>query len=310
MLCFSAIKRGLLLSKHPSVVLVGVFVWFLFLLGASLFVGQHRPGHVHAAPTSPLSDLSIYGDSLASGWGNWSWNTNVNFNNTSPTYGGSTRSIAATYTQGWAGLSLRHDTHIDASLYQAIAFWVHGGSGADKQLRVQVEENDSDGPLSSVYDFTAPVSTWTPVTVTMAALGNPAQIKRINVQDRTGSAQGTFYIDELRLLAASSPSGGASAAVHIQAGGVVTPFSPYMLSSNLPAWLNPTRLADATFRARTAASGLKLLRLPGGSWSNRYGWLSCELGANQHGAEPCGDNWQSWAARPSHFIAFLQATNT
>jgi len=61
-------------------------------------------------------------------------------------------------------------------------------------------------------------------------------------------------------------------------------------------------------RARTKASGLRLLRLPGGGWSNTYGWLSCELGADQPGAQPCDENWETWAAKPSDFIAFLKAT--
>ncbi len=158
-----------------------------------------------------------------------------------------------------------------------------------------------------MYDFTATVGIWTPVTVTMSALGNPTWIKRINIQDRSGSVQGTFYIDDLYLVAAPPPSG-FPVAIHIQAGNVLTPFSPYLLSSNLPAWLGPLRLGNTTFRARTAASGLRLLRLPGGSWSNSYGWLSCEMGADQPGVASCP--WYSWAARPTHFINFLKATNT
>src|SRR5438067_1197955 len=47
-------------------------------------------------PTSPPSNssganqtASIYADSLASGWGNWSWNSNISFNVTNPVYQGS-----------------------------------------------------------------------------------------------------------------------------------------------------------------------------------------------------------------------------
>jgi alpha-N-arabinofuranosidase len=66
-----------------------------------------------------------------------------------------------------------------------------------------------------------------------------------------------------------------------------------MLGSNLPAWLENWRLISSTFQAHTKAAGLRLLRLPGGSWSNRYGWLSCELGADQPGFEPYAENWES-----------------
>jgi hypothetical protein len=294
--------------RHSQALFI-IFTWFLFLLSIFAYVSQERVTVVHAAPVSSLSDLIIYSDSLASGWSNWSWydTTIANFSNTSPTFNNSARSIAVTYASDWAGLSLRHDTHIDASLYQAIAFWVHGGTGSTKYLRVYIQEEDN-GSESSYYNFDAPAGMWTPITVTMAALGNPSRIKRINIQDGIGRPQGTVYIDDLRLLAAPPPAS-FPAAIHIQVGTVFTPFSPYLLGSNLPAWLGPSHLANATFRARTAASGLKWLRLPGGSWSNRYGWLSCERGEDRPGVEPCAEDWENWAAKPSDFIAFLKATN-
>jgi hypothetical protein len=291
---------------HPQALFI-IFTWFLFLLSASAYVSQERMTVVHAAPASSLPHLSIYSDALASGWSDWSWSANANFFNTSPTYNGSARSISVTYGSAWGGLSLRYDSHIDPSLYHAIVFWVHGGTGSNKQLQVYIEENDIGGPYSSMYNFTATVGVWTPITVTMAALGNPSQIKRINIQHAGGATPATVYVDDLYLLAAPPPAG-FPAAIHIQAGSVLTPFSPYLLSSNLPAWLGPSHLGNTTFRARTTAAGLKLLRLPGGSWSNSYGWLSCELGANQTGVASCP--WASWAARPTHFINFLKATNT
>jgi hypothetical protein len=292
--------------KRSRIAALFVSGWLLLLLGVSAYICQERPSLIHAAPASSLPHLSIYSDALASGWSDWSWGTSRNFFNTSPTYNSSARSIAVTYTSSWGGLSLRYDSPIDPSLYQAIVFWVHGGTGSNKQLRVYIEENDIGGPYSSMYNFTATVGVWTPITVTMAALGNPSQIKRINIQHAGGATPATVYIDDLRLLAAPPPAG-LPAAIHIQAGSVVTPFSPYLLSSNLPAWLGPSRLGNTTFRARTTAAGLKLLRLPGGSWSNSYGWLSCETGADQPGVAPCP--W-FWAARPTHFINFLKATNT
>lgn len=48
---------------------------------------------------------------------------------------------------------------------------------------------------------------WTPYTVTLAALGSPAAIARLNLQDTTGAAQPAFYIDNIRLVSAGgSPS--------------------------------------------------------------------------------------------------------
>ncbi|MCP4423959.1 MAG: alpha-L-arabinofuranosidase, partial [Chloroflexi bacterium] len=78
-----------------------------------------------------------------------------------------------------------------------------------------------------------------------------------------------------------------------------------ILGSNLPAWVNPTRTENATFRARTAATGITMTRIPGGSWSNAYDWLACERnGAGIDGNAVC---WWTWAARPTDFINFIRS---
>ncbi len=73
-----------------------------------------------------------------------------------------------------------------------------------------------------------------------------------------------------------------------------------LLGTNVAAWLGPDGLADPEFRALTAASGTTLLRLPGGSWSNFYDWLGCEMGDT----ETC---FWPWAAKPSDFLEFVEA---
>ncbi|HEU5089194.1 MAG TPA: hypothetical protein VFT99_17175, partial [Roseiflexaceae bacterium] len=64
----------------------------------------------------------------------------------------------------------------------------------------------------------------------------------------------------------------------IHADGVATPIDTRLFGTNVPAWINPQRLANPAFQARTRALGTKLLRMPGGSWSNYYDWLGCETG--------------------------------
>ena len=81
----------------------------------------------------------------------------------------------------------------------------------------------------------------------------------------------------------------------------------WFIGSNTPAWI-ADRLHDEKLRARASAAGLGSMRIPGGAWSDYYGWLSCELRADQPGAEPCGQAWAAWVARPTDFIDFLRAT--
>lgn len=146
------------------------------------------------------------------------------------------------------------------------------------------------------------------VNLLTVASGAVAALVLVCCVSRSGTAQPTFSVDNIRLTGRGDGSGALTATITIQASGPITPVSPRLRASNLPAWLGATRFGDATFRARTTASGLTLLRMPGGSWSNDYGWLSCELGQNAPGRLACGDNWLPWAARPRDFIAFLAAT--
>jgi hypothetical protein len=107
------------------------------------------------------------------------------------------RAIGVTY-QGWGGLSLRKGTAQGTSGHTALKFWVHGGTGAAKSLRVYTQAADGGGESPSVV-VSAPASTWTEVTVPLAALGNPASIKRLNIQENSGAPQPAMTFDEIRL---------------------------------------------------------------------------------------------------------------
>jgi hypothetical protein len=108
----------------------------------------------------------------------------------------------------------------------------------------------------------------------------------------------------LALLAACSSgsdgSGASNARIVVHTDRVVGAFDRRLLGTNVPAWLLPELVADDGFRDLTMASGTTLLRLPGGSWSNQYDWLGCEL----RDPERCA----TWAMRPSDFLGLLKAT--
>ncbi len=117
-------------------------------------------------------------------------------------------------------------------------------------------------------------------------------------------------LQPLGVQAAPAAPQATNVSVTIQTDGAPSLVDPRMLGTNLAAWMDPTAMSNATFRARTIASGVTVVRMPGGSWSNAYGWLSCEKRATQSGALACGPGWESWAARPTDFINFLKATGT
>ncbi|MCL4395713.1 MAG: hypothetical protein M1482_13080, partial [Chloroflexi bacterium] len=101
----------------------GAVACFLAMLAALSF---SQPQRANAA-----SDLTVYGGALASGWSDWSWDTTVNFNNTSPVTVDS-KSIAATFTAAWGGLYLHSSGALSGGDYNAVRFWIHGAAGGQQ----------------------------------------------------------------------------------------------------------------------------------------------------------------------------------
>jgi len=283
-------------------------------VGASLFavavllVSALSPftAKLMAAPMrAGAADLIVYGDSLASGWQDWSWSDANNLANASPVHAG-TASIAVSFNGAWGALSLRAPAAVSTSGYTAVTFWVHGGSSGTRSLIANIYQTDA-GSMSTNVAFSAPAGVWTPITLTISALGNPTAIARINIQDNSGTVQPTFYVDDMRLAGTAVPLP-VDGTIRINTSGAPITVDSRMRGSNLPAWLGASRFADPVFRARTVASGLTLLRMPGGSYSDSYGWLSCEMGANQTNAQPCGSGWETWVSKPTDFLNFIKAT--
>ncbi len=144
------------------------------------------------------SGVSIFDDAVATGWEDWSWDSTVSLNATAPVHSGAT-AIAVTYNKAEAGFSLRAPAPINTAGYRAISFWAYGGGGGNTLLLYTQAEDV--GQISSIQkSITIPAGRWTQVTVPLRELGNPAQIKRVNIQEKAGGAQATFYLDEMQLV--------------------------------------------------------------------------------------------------------------
>ncbi|MCP4427807.1 MAG: alpha-L-arabinofuranosidase, partial [Chloroflexi bacterium] len=99
-----------------------------------------------------------------------------------------------------------------------------------------------------------------------------------------------------------------SADIHIDRSAEAAPIDNRILGTNLPAWLGDDRTENETFIARAAASGVTVVRIPGGSWSNGYDWLACETGLDIEGAESCWS--RPGGLRPTDFINFIKTADT
>ncbi len=143
----------------------------------------------------PNSTTVVYGDALASGWTDRSWNTTRNLRSLSPVQSGSA-ALAANFIAPWSGLSLESNTPVNTDDVKAISFWLHGGpQGIDASFNTE-----TDTGLSSRYlRVQAPANVWTFIKLTKEQLANPPLIHRIILKDTSGRPQGQFSVDQLQL---------------------------------------------------------------------------------------------------------------
>jgi Cellulase (glycosyl hydrolase family 5) len=145
----------------------------------------------------PPTPIRIYMEVLAADWSDWSWGTAVNFSHVGQAFAG-TKSIRATSSAAWSGVSLRKGTALSTARYTKLRFYVY--SGAETRPFNVFTQSTDDGPASPPHSFATASNVWTQVSVDLSEFGNPALIKRINIQSMTDAAIGDFWIDNIELL--------------------------------------------------------------------------------------------------------------
>lgn len=200
-------------------------------------------------------DLTVYADSLASQWADWSWDTGVDLSNGSPVHAG-TDAIAVTYNAGWAALYLHTNAAVDLSGYQALRFWIHGGAAGNQQILIV-----ANGSTQNTSAVTAQANTWNQVTVPFSALGSPSSLSDIYWQNNTSAAQGVFYLDDIVLVAGGgtppAPGTAPQLSVNVSAGRHAISDDIYGMN-----------FADEALAADVRLS----VRRFGGNSTTRYNW--------------------------------------
>jgi hypothetical protein len=169
------------------------------------------PLHMFAFTVSPLT---IYGDTLASGWSNWSYESSTNLANTTPVYSGS-HSIAWTPNAGWATLYLRAGSSINLSDYSALTFAVQA-SQANQRIGVALTNSSNRAVTTLVklskYGGPPPVGAWAVYTIPISALApTTSQANGVMLQNWSSYAAPTMYVDSIQLLPAGTPAPTATA---------------------------------------------------------------------------------------------------
>ena len=220
---------------------------------------------VLARPVCAQSDQVIYSDSLQNGWQDWGWAPH-SYSNSSPTHAG-TASVSVTM-DAWQGLFLHHSP-FDTTPYNSLTFWVHGGQSGGQRLQVQALL--SGRPQQAVWLPPLAANTWQQITIPLESLGvaGAYDMDGFWIQDRSGTAQPTFYVDDITLTAgAAAPVTNAPVKVQVDVAANRHPISPLVYGHNY---------------AGSSASDLNCpLNRIGGNNMSRYNW---RLNADNRGAD-------------------------
>lgn len=241
-------------------------------------------------PARGQANQGIYTETLMNGWQNWSWAA-VNFAATAAAHGG-TQSVSID-AGAYQALYLHHAA-FDTSLYQSLNFWIHGGSGGGQRLQVQVLLNGAAQTAVSLPPL--PANTWQQITLTLASLGAAGKpnMDGFWIQDRSGTAQPVFYVDDMQLIAEPAP---ATVHLTVNAAQTVRTVDARQFGINAAVW-------DAGFDTANTISLLaemnnQALRFPGGSLSDEYHWATNTTGSN---------TW-TWATSFDKFAHVATATS-
>jgi len=244
-----------------------VLKFFGFVLaGLLLFLVIWFVWSVPVTPVHAAADVTVYADSLASGWANWSWGAAVNLSNASPVHAGSASTAVTINSTEWGGLYLHTDAALEGSNYTGVRFWIHGGVSGGQQIEFKIIDG-GNGNWNPSVSLSPATNTWTQVTVQLSQVSNPSSIGGLVWQDATGGSQPTFYVDDIVLLGYNGPTPvpsptsppGQGPILSVDAAADVHAISPYIYGMNFA----DEDLADEL--------GLPVNRR-GGNSTTRYNW--------------------------------------
>jgi hypothetical protein len=264
----NAVAGGVATSPALTNLPVGTDIITAVYSGGNYPAATNSFYEVVSAPTGPgiaQANLPLYTDKLVNGFQNWSWAT-VNVQSPTLAHSGN-YSIAVTDGGNQALFFGRAD--FNTTPYAAFGFWVNGGSVGGQRMQVfglldgATQSGVAVGPLTP--------NTWQLVTVPLSALGlsNQPNCSGFWIQGSSGSAQPTFYVDDVQLIAAAPPR-----LVHlgVNTAQVLHPVDMRQFGVNTATW--DGSLGDSQTLPMLQQAGYMTLRWPGGSTSDLYDWTT------------------------------------
>jgi peptidoglycan/xylan/chitin deacetylase (PgdA/CDA1 family) len=153
--------------------------------------------------TDPTGYSVVHEDALGNGFQDWSWATR-NMDERGVVHSGvSSISFEPDYL---GGLQFhRHHEALDASLYQSITLWVHGGTTGGQHISLSFKDSSyaliGSVRLDTVLGHPIQAGVWQQVTIPLSSVNlSTGFIEEIFIEDASSMDQGTVYLDEILLI--------------------------------------------------------------------------------------------------------------
>ena len=254
-------RRSVELFFLAMVLGIGTMLW---TLGAAF--GQSDAQLSEPNNLEPIYSDTVAGRVLLNGWQNWSYDTDLTYDDQLHVRAGSP-SIGVTIKKTGGAFYL-HRQAFDARLYSALTFWVNGGpaGGQHLQIRPLLSGTAQSGvPLPPLM-----ANKWTPITLPLSSLAvaDKRNLDGFWVQRLDGPEKqpATFYISELSLTQARPPD---SVMIHVDPS-LGPQVDDRLFGLNTAFW--DSRLASQATEATLADLNVRALRFPGGSAADEFHW--------------------------------------
>ncbi len=164
-----------------------------------------------ATPTPPPNTpghLVIYDNHLVPGWGDASWNSTVNYANTSQSHS-TPDSVSLTITAAWGAFYPFTSTPLDTTPFSNLQFWARATQVNQTYDVALISPTNQVIKLVPMVDYggVPPTSGWQLYRIPLADLnGTAIPIGGFIIQDATGGAQPPLYLDDIAFDNGANPT--------------------------------------------------------------------------------------------------------
>jgi len=195
-------------KKLPTIAIfvAGVVLVFVLILTRNFF-------KTNAAQADTTQNLVVYADQLSGQLANWSWGSSVNLSNTSPVFSGS-NSISFT-PSAWGGLYIHANTPITPASYTSLQFAMQTSDSPNNFSLLFYDGNNQVAKTAKLSQYPGTSQNgWQVYTIPTSIM--PATLGGVALQETSGNAGPTSYIDSIQFNAQQSAPAASSASSAIQ----------------------------------------------------------------------------------------------